>query len=219
MNAVNGLPVIGTGLGVAIAFLMLIVVTFGDDWAGSLVTVAHEGGHTIFAILAFRGPKGFAMKDGDNAGTELTDGSWGVGDIILTFAGYATPPLLGLLGAVLVTHGNVAGVLWISLILFIAAFFAAANPLAKVVTGLALFGVGWVIFMGSVSVRAAVALALVWLMLLGGLRHTFTLDRGRGSDPWFLAQRTLIPTIAWQGMWIVIAVLCLLRGGRLLLVA
>jgi hypothetical protein len=217
VNATNVVPVIATPLAYGIGFLLLIVVAFGEDWAGSLVTVAHEGAHYAFAVLAFRGPKPFKMDNGDNAGTPLTDDSWGVGDYILTFAGYATPPLLGLGGAVLITHGNAGGVLWIAVVLLLAAFLVAGNDLANAVTLLALIGVAWVAFAGSPTVQAAVAVGLVWWLLLGGLRAAVGMALTPTSDAGFLARRTLIPRIAWKGIWIFIAILCLLRGGRLLL--
>jgi Peptidase M50B-like len=217
VNTANAVPVVATPLAYGIGFLLLVAVTFGDDWVGSLVTVAHEGGHYFFAVFALRGPKGFRMDDGDNAATPLTDDSWGVGDYVLTFAGYATPPLLGLGGAVAIAHGNAGGVLWIAVILLIAAFFAAGNDLALAVTLLAVIGVGWVAFAGSPALQAGVAVALVWWMLLGGLRATVVMGLSPTSDAGYLARRALLPRIVWKGIWIAIAVLCLLRGGRLLL--
>jgi hypothetical protein len=217
VNTANAVPVVATPLAYGIGLIMLVVVVFTESWAGSLVTVAHEGGHIIFAVLTFRGFSGLHLHDGGGGETTGMDTSWGVGDLLLTFAGYATPPLLGLGGAAVIAHGNAVGVLWIAVILLIAAFIAAGNELAYAVTLLALIGVGWVALAGTTTIQVAVAVALVWWMLFGGLRAALILSRDDGTDAYWLARRTLIPRIVWHAIWIAIAVFCLLRGGRLLL--
>ena len=129
MNATNAVPVVATPLAYGIGLIMLVVVVFTESWAGSLVTVAHEGGHIIFAVLTFRGFSGLHLHDGGGGKTTGMDTSWGV----------------------------------------------------------------------------------------GGLRAALLLSREDGTDAYWLARRTLIPRIVWHAIWIAIAVLCLLRGGRLLL--
>jgi hypothetical protein len=68
-------------------------------------------------------------------------------------------------------------VLWIGIVLLAAALLVAAGTTALVVTAAALAGVFWAAVAGSPSVQAAVAVGLVWLLLLGGLRRTI-LDKG-----------------------------------------
>jgi len=171
----------------------------------------------VLAVLTFRGHRGFALHDGGGGSTELVKYHWSIGDMITTFAGYATPPLLGLGGAHLVAANLPAVVLWLSVVLLVAAFLQASNALARVVTALAAAGVGWAAVAGEPRWQAAVAVALVWLLLIGGGLDTVRLSRGDGSDAYWLARRTLVPRIAWQAVWVAIGAVCLWKGGVLLL--
>ncbi len=218
MNAANALPVVGTELAYGLGFGMLVLIVFTEVWGESLTTVAHEGGHMIMAVLTFRGHKGFHMEEDGNAGTQLVKSDWSVGDLITRFAGYPTPPLFGLGGAILIRTGNAIGALVIGLVLVVAAFFQARNSIAIAVTLLTTIGVGWVLFAGTPYVKVALATALVWWMLIGGaLDSTVRLSRGQGSDAYWLARRTLVPRIVWHAIWAVIAIVCLWKGGRALL--
>jgi len=187
------------------------------DWAGSFVTVAHEGGHMLAAALTGRGHKGFKMKDGDNAGTEIKDPSWGVGDYLVTFSGYATPPLLGLVSAALVVAEKPWSVLWVGVVLLLLSFLFARNALATLVTLLATAGVVASALWGSAYLQAAVAVAIAWWMLLGGVRSAVNLSRGTGTDAYWLARRTWVPTIVWKAVWISLALYALIVGAQLLL--
>jgi hypothetical protein len=215
-TAVSDYAVIGEPIAYAIGFLVLVLVAFVDD-VGALITVVHEGGHMLVAALTGRGHRGFILNDEGGGSTEIIDPGFGVGDYLVTFAGYATPPLFGLGGAYLILHDNAWAVLWVGILLLVLALLFARNALATVVTLLAVVGVGWVAWEGSPKLQAAVAVGLVWLLLLGGLRSTLYLSRAERSDPWWLARRTLIPTPVWQGIWVAIAVVSVWVGGRVLL--
>lgn len=218
MDVANTVPVVGQPLAYGIGFGMLLFVVFGGSWTRSLVTVAHEGGHIMVGTLMFRGPKGFTLADGGGGATPLTKYDWSVGDLLMRFAGYPLPPLIGLGGAYLVRSGNTAGVLWAAVLLLLAAFFQAKNPLANVVTLISVLATGWAVWEGSPGVRAAVAVGLVWWMLIGGAYYsTIELSRGDGSDAHVLAARTLVPRIVWHAIWAVIGVVCLWKGARAIL--
>jgi Peptidase M50B-like len=218
VDPTNAVPVVGQPLAYGIGFGVLLLIVFGGSWTSSLVTVAHEGGHMIVGALMFRGPKGFTLTDGGGGATPLTKYDWSVGDLLMRFAGYPLPPLAGLGGAYLVRAGNTAGVLWIALILLLAAFFQAKNPLANVVTLAALLATGWAVYNGQAELKAAVAVGLVWWMLIGGAAYsTFWLSRADKSDAQVLASRTLVPRIVWHAVWAVIGVVCLWFGARAIL--
>ncbi|TWF80692.1 peptidase M50B-like protein [Pseudonocardia hierapolitana] len=219
LDAVNAIPVVGEPLAWGLGFAMLLLVVFTDSWARSLVTVAHEGGHMAMAVLTFRGHRGFTLKDGGGGATELIRYHWSVSDLLTTFAGYPTPCLLGLGGAAAIGHGNAWAVVWASLFLLIWSFFQAANALANVVTLLAVIGVGWAALAGTAYVHAAVAVGMVWWMLIGGVYYsTIALSRGDRSDAHLLASRTLIPRIVWHAAWAAIGIACLVAGARHMLV-
>lgn len=214
LEAVNAVPVIGEPLAWGLGFAMLLLIVFTDSWARSLVTVAHEGGHMAVAVLTFRGHRGFSLMDGGGGETVLVRYHWSVSDLLTRFAGYPAPCLLGLGGAVAIGQGNAWAVVWASLFLLIWSFFQAANALANVVTLLAVIGVGWAAFAGTAQVQAAVAVAMVWWMLIGGAYYsTIALSRGDGSDAQILASRTLIPRVVWHAAWAAIGVACLVAGA------
>lgn len=216
-------PLVGEPIAYGIGFAVLVVYGLAKSWAESLVTVTHEGGHMAMLALTGRGHRGFRLTEGKdsegnpatNGGTQPVDNSWGVGKWMSLFAGYATPPLVGLGGAYVLTDGNGWGVLWAGIVLLTVALLWANNGLARAVTGLALAGVIWAAAAGSPRVQAAVAFALVWVLLIGGVAQAVG-DNG-GSDGPTLAGSTWIPTFVWHALWSAIAVVSLWVGGRLLL--
>ncbi|MDT7637026.1 MAG: hypothetical protein QOC83_1314, partial [Pseudonocardiales bacterium] len=94
---------------------MLVLVVFTDSWARSLVTVAHEGGHMVMAIITGRGYSHFYLGDGGGGGTKLINAEWGIGDMAVRFVGYPMPCVLGLGGAAVIRHGQTWSVLWSAL--------------------------------------------------------------------------------------------------------
>jgi hypothetical protein len=211
-------PVVGEPVAFGIGLLVLVLVAFTGAFADSLVTVAHEGGHMLTDLLTGLGVKKFTLeetKDRMNGATYPAEkGGW-FSNVIASFSGYPAPSLAGLGGAYVIADGNSWGVLWIGIVLLAAALLVAAGSTALVITGLALAGVVWAAVAGSPAVQAAVAVGLVWLLLLGGLRRTI-LDKG-GQDSVDLSGLTWIPAILWYGIFLTIAVVSLWVGGRVLL--
>ncbi len=217
-DAVNAVPIVGGPLAFGLALAALLLAVFANTWAGAIVTVAHEAGHMVLAVLTFRGLGGFRMQDDGSAGTYAERYHWSVSDLATAFAGYPMPSLLGLGGAYLIADGRPAGVLWVALVLLFGAMTQARNALAYTVTVLEVLGVGWAVFAGNLAVQAAVAVGLVWLLLIGGAYDsTINLSRADGSDAERLARRTWVPRIVWHALWAAIAVVCLWNGGGRLL--
>jgi len=218
VDAVNAVPVVGTPLAYGLGSLVLLMVAFTDSWGRSLVTVAHEGGHAAVGVLTFRGLRGFDLHDGGGGLTDFDRLYWSISDLLMRIAGYPTPPLLGLGGAVLVSRGQTDSVLWIGLVLLIAMFLIARNKLAILVTLLAVLGVGYVVFAGGLIIRAAVAVTLVWWMLIGGAYWATTgLFRGGTQDASMLEKRTWIPRVVWDLGFAAVGIFCVWVGGKLLL--
>ena len=130
----------------------------------------------LMALASGRGVVSFTLTDkpGRMDGQTRVTGIRGLGvsTLLIGFAGYATPSLLGLGGAYMIAHGNSRGVLWVAIVLLAALLLTRKNALAGVITGLALAGVFWAAIAGTPTIQAAVAVGLVWLMLIGGLRDT-----------------------------------------------
>ena len=90
------------------------------------------------------------------------------------------------------------------------------NPLALAFTVLLLGGILWALLAGKAGVQAALAVGLVWLMLIGGLWMVLVRNINN-QDAVELTQATWIPRFVWFAGWLAIAVVSLWVGGRLLL--
>lgn len=198
--------------------VVLLLVVFTGSWAGALVTVAHEGGHLAVAALTGRSPSGFRVHEGAGGGYATFAGGWGLGLILIFFAGYVTPPVLGLGGAWLVLHDRSWLVLWGAVALLAGVLFLAETAFTWVLVVVAGCGIGWAALRGDAELQRWLATGLVWLMLLGGVWSLRGQGFGRGgSDAARLAEHTLVPRVLWvAGFWFV-ALACLWLGGRALL--
>jgi hypothetical protein len=197
----------------------LLLVGLTGSWAGSVVTIAHEGGHVVVALLSGRNPRGFVVNEGDGGGgATVFDGGWGVTLLPIYLAGYLTPPLIGLVGADLVLDGRAWSVLWAVVILLVGSFVAARGAFTNVVVVLVGAGIGWVAVAGGEDLQALLAVTLVWWMLLGGLRSLVPMGLGSdGSDAAQLARNFLLPAVVWVVLFWYVGVVCLWVGARRLL--
>lgn len=219
MDELIGVPVVGQPVVYGAGFIALLLVALTGPWAGSIVTVAHEGGHMFFSVLTFWGFRYFYLNEGPRGGGGTDHGreiGWGPGDFVLTLAGYLTPPLLGVAGAAVLVAGNVWGILATAAFLFGLAFLFAHKGLANIVTLIAAAGIVVVLWRGSTPLQVAVALVLVWWLLLGGVRSTVIMATDGDSDAAFMGRRYLLPAVIWKLFWIAVALVCLYAGGRLL---
>jgi hypothetical protein len=188
-----------------------------------VVTIAHEGGHGLTALLTGRRLAGIRLHS-DTSGLTVSSGRpTGPGMILTAAAGYTAPSLLGLGGALLLATGHVTALLWISIALLAALLIMIRNAfglLAVVVTGAAFFAVSWY---GSNQLQAVFAYLGVWFLLLAGVRPVIELQgkrrRGgaRDSDADQLARLTGVSALLWVALFLVVALACLLVGGSRLL--
>jgi hypothetical protein len=216
------IPVVGQPVASAMAFIALVLIAFATEVAAQIVRVAHEGGHMLAALLFGRRITRFDLQEASGAdplgsGGTGTDPQRGFGDVFIRFAGYATPPLVGLIGAYVIANGNSWGVLVAGVVLLLAVLvIPEINSLALGFTVLLLGGILWALVAGGPGVQAALAAGLVWLMLIGGL--WMVLKRNiNNMDAVKLTQATWIPRFVWFAGWLTIAVVSLWVGGRVLL--
>lgn len=189
----------------------------------NVVTIAHEGGHAFAALLTGRQLQGIRLHS-DTSGVTVSSGKpYGPGMIITAFAGYVTPPLLGLGAAGLLAIGHITAMLWAGILLLAAVLVLIRNVygvLSVVTTGAVIFGVSW---FGSATVQAAFAYGFTWFLLLAGARPVVELQhkraRGRApdSDADQLARLTGMPGLMWVFGFGLVAVVALLAGGLWLL--
>src|SRR5439155_162713 len=92
------------------------------------ITIAHEGGHALVAVLAGRRLRGIRLHS-DTSGLTLTRGRpTGPGMVLSLLAGYLTPSLLGVAGAVLLAAGRITLLLWLALALLLAGGYLLVQP-------------------------------------------------------------------------------------------
>ncbi|MGW3626563.1 M50 family metallopeptidase [Streptomyces sp. NPDC000880] len=211
--------VIATGL------LALAVVVPHPIWrlSRNAVTIAHEGGHGLVALLTGRRLDGIRLHS-DTSGLTVSAGKpTGLGMILTAAAGYTAPPLLGLGGAWLLAAHHITLLLWLATALLIAMLVMIRNAygaLTLIVTGAAFLLVSWLTEPG---VQAAFAYAAVWFLLLGGVRPAFELQSKRrhggapDSDADQLSRLTHVPPVMWLFLFHAVSLCSLIGGGRWLL--
>ncbi|MEV7393318.1 MULTISPECIES: M50 family metallopeptidase [unclassified Streptomyces] len=187
------------------------------------ITIAHEGGHGLVALLTGRQLTGIRLHS-DTSGLTVSRGKpHGIGMILTAAAGYTAPPLLGLGGAALLGAGRITLLLWAATALLIVMLVMIRNAygvLTVFLTGGAFLLVSW---LAGPQVQAAFAYAVVWFLLLGGVRPAFELQakRSRGgagdSDADQLARLTHLPAAVWLFLFHTVSLCSLIGGGRWLL--
>ncbi|MFB7110290.1 M50 family metallopeptidase [Streptomyces sp. NPDC056190] len=187
------------------------------------ITIAHEGGHGLVALLTGRTLTGIRLHS-DTSGLTVSRGKpHGIGMILTAAAGYTAPPLLGLGGAALLATGRITLLLWVATALLVAMLVMIRNAygaLTVLLTGGTFLLVSW---LTGPQVQAAFAYAVVWFLLLGGVRPAFELQakRTRGgagdSDADQLSRLTHVPAALWLFLFHAVSLCSLIGGGRWLL--
>ncbi|MCQ4214248.1 MULTISPECIES: M50 family metallopeptidase [Streptomyces] len=210
---------------IATGVLALAAIVPRNVWrlSRNAITIAHEGGHGLIALLMGRRLDGIRLHS-DTSGLTVSRGKpTGLGMILTAAAGYTAPPLLGLGGAALLAEGHITLLLWLATALLVAMLVMIRNAygvLTVVVAGGAFLLVSW---LAGPQVQAAFAYAVVWFLLLGGVRPAFELQgkRRRGgagdSDADQLSRLTHVPAGMWLFFFHAVSLCSLLGGGRWLL--
>ncbi|MBQ1052424.1 M50 family metallopeptidase [Micromonospora sp. C51] len=202
----------------------LLVVVTRLPWriARNAITIAHEGGHALVAVLTGRKLHGIRLHS-DTSGLTLSAGRpTGPGMVLTLLAGYLAPPLVGLGGAWLLAGNRITLLLWIAVLLLLAMLVMIRNlygALTLVIVGGAVLAVSWY---ASPQVQAAFAWTGVWFLLLGGVRPVVELQRLRArrgmpaSDADQLAGITPLPAFFWVVLFGLVNLAVLAAGGLML---
>jgi peptidase M50B-like protein len=206
------------------AVIALVVVAYRPLWrvARNAVTIAHEGGHALIALLTGRKLRGIRLEF-DTSGLTLSAGRpTGPGMMFTLLGGYIAPSLVGLAGAWLLGGNRITLLLWLTVLLLLLMLINIRNVFGVVsllITGAIVFAVSWY---ATPQVQAAFAYVSVWFLLIGGVRPVFELQtlrrRGRmpDSDADQLAGVTHIPAIFWIGVFLVVNLAALIIGAFML---
>ncbi|AGJ57185.1 hypothetical protein DLE01_26535 [Streptomyces sp. FT05W] len=207
----------------ATAALVAVVPNLIWRLSRNAITIAHEGGHGLVALLTGRQLSGIRLHS-DTSGLTVSRGKpTGVGMILTAAAGYTAPPLLGLGGAWLLTNGRITLFLWLATALLAVMLVMIRNlygALTVILTGTTFLLVSW---LTSADVQSAFAYTAVWFLLLGGVRPAFELQSKRryggapDSDADQLARLTHAPAALWLFLFHAVSLSSLIGGGRWLL--
>ncbi|MFD7614702.1 M50 family metallopeptidase [Streptomyces sp. NPDC059828] len=187
------------------------------------ITIAHEGGHGLIALVTGRRLDGIRLHS-DTSGLTVSRGKpTGLGMILTAAAGYTAPPLLGLGGAWLLAAHRITLLLWVATALLVAMLVMIRNAygaLTVILTGASFLLVSW---LTGPLVQAGFAYTAVWFLLLGGVRPAFELQSKRrhggapDSDADQLARLTHVPPAMWFFLFHAVSLCSLIGGGRWLL--
>lgn len=210
-----------------LAAVALLCIAWSPVWriARYFVTVVHEGGHAVVALLVGRRLSGIRLHS-DSSGLTVSRGRpAGPGMVLTLLAGYTGPSVLGLLVAIGVQQGHSIGVLWLLLIALALLLLQIRNLYGLwvvLVSGVALFAAtSWL----DQTTQTAVAQVICWFLLLAGpwalvdLQRSRHAGRARDSDPDQLGRITRLPGTLWWALMLLISLACLAGGARLLLTA
>lgn len=192
-------------------------------WARTVITIVHEGGHALAAVLVGRRLHGIRLHT-DTSGLTVSRGKrTGPGMVFTAFAGYPAPAVLGLGFAVLVRFGLPDVVLLVAAIMLLGVLIVVRNAFGFVAVIATAAGLAVVVYLGGPRIEAAFVAAIAWFLMLGSLRATLdlrSLRRAGGagdSDVDQLGRLTGIPGGLWWFVMVLGALVCLVVGGLPLL--
>lgn len=210
---------------VTAAVLALAAVLLGPPWriGRNVVTIAHEGGHALVALVSGRQLTGIRLHS-DTSGVTVSRGKpTGPGMVLTVFAGYVSPSIIGLLGILMLMSDRITALLWLSIAVLAAMLVMIRNVygvVSIVGTGAVVFGVSW---FTPAEVQAAFAYLFTWFLLFAGVRPVFELQAQRmrapspHSDADQLARLTGAPAILWVGVFFLVNLAVTALGVWLLL--
>lgn len=209
-------------LAVALAALLTTWSPVGYRIVRHLVTLLHEAGHAAAGALVGRRVHGIRLH-ADTSGLTLSRGRpRGPGMVFMLLAGYPAPALVGLAGAVLLSQGYAAGLLWALVLLCAVVLLLVRNVyglLVVVATGVLVALLSWT---AEPWLLSGLATALVWVLVLAAPRSVVELQRqrrrgARGTDVDQLAVLTGVPAVLWVALLWAVTVAALGLTGWLLL--
>jgi hypothetical protein len=185
--------------------LALAVVASSRAWpmARIVVTIVHEGGHALGALITGRRLSGVRLYRNTGGVTVSSGRPDGPAIALTTAAGYPAPSLLGLGAAVLLAVGHLTGMLLLSLALLAGLAIAIRNAYGMLAVLATAAAVAVVCLFAPAVVQAGFGYTMTWFLLLGAVRPVIELarerrrSRTRRTDADQLARLTRVPGGAW----------------------
>jgi hypothetical protein len=193
--------------------------------ARNVITIVHEGGHAVAAVLTGRRLTGIRLHS-DTSGLTLSVGKrTGPGMVVTAAAGYLAPALVGLAGVILLAYDQITVMLWTAVALLGLMLVMVRNfygALSLVLVGGVVLGVS---LRADADVQSAFGYGMTWFLLLGSVRPVIELQRhrrrqpGSNSDADQLGRLTHLPAALWVGFFFASTCAAAAGGTWLLLVA
>jgi hypothetical protein len=223
-DVVGTQPPLDPALALLASALGAAVVAVPRVWrvARHLLTIVHEGGHAVAALVSGRRLAGIRLH-ADTSGLTVSKGrSRGPGMVATAVAGYPAPALLGLALAVLVSLERDLLALWSGLLLLTLLLLQIRNFYGLYVVLVATALLVAVTWWGTAAVHGFAAWGLATFLLLGAPRAVVELQMarrrrgGRSSDADVLARITPLPAMVWVGVMLLFTLGCAAAGAALL---
>lgn len=204
---------------------LLVVLVGGTPWrfARNVVTIVHEAGHALAAVLVGRRLRSIKLHS-DTSGVTVSRGKpEGPGMAFTALAGYVAPSVLGLVFASLVGQDLITAVLVLVALLLLGVLIMVRNAYGVFTVVASAVVLGLVALVAPPVVQAPFAYLLTWFLLFGGVRPVVELQvkrhrgQARDSDADQLSRLTAVPAVLWVLVFVVLTVSCLLAGALWLL--
>lgn len=166
------------------------------------VTVVHEAGHALVAVLVGRRLQGIRLH-ADTSGLTVSRGRpTGPGMVVMLAAGYLAPAVVGVGAALLLAAGRGVAMLWLLLLLMAALLVWVRNLYGLLTLVLGGAGIALLTWYATPGTQAVVAYLIAWVLLLAAPRPLVELlgtgrTRRRTTDPDQLARLTRVPAVVW----------------------
>lgn len=206
----------------ALAAVAAVLVVPRPLWRVSrmLVTIVHESGHAVAAVLTGRRLNGIRLHS-DTSGLTVSRGRpRGAGMVVTLLAGYPAAALFGVATAAVLGTGRAVAFLWVVLGLLALMLLQVRNLyglLVVLVVGGSLGAATWLL---PGTYLSWLAHLICWVLLLAAPRPVVELllsGRHPGSDAGQLARLTRVPERVWQLLFLLVTGVATLVGAALLL--
>ncbi len=213
-RAVATQPVPSPEASALLAVVALALVVLAWPAVRTLVTVCHESGHAIVAVLVGRRLTGVRLH-ADTSGVTLSRGRpTGPGMVATLLAGYPGAAFAGIGLSLLAGTGHASGVLWLLVLGALLLLVWIRNLYGLVVVVLAGGAVALATWYSPPTVLGWLATGLAWLFLVAAPRPVLELFRSRSttSDAAQLAALTHVHRYVWCLLWLIATLAALVAG-------
>lgn len=203
--------------------MAIALVVVPPVWSATrhLVTLVHEAGHAVVAVLTGRRLNGIRLHT-DTSGLTISIGKpRGPGMIATAAAGYLAPAALGLGSVLLVDRGHTPWALYAGLATLALMLLFIRNWFGLLIVALSGAGVALLVWRAPERVQDFAALTFAWFLLIAAPRTVLDLwrhrrrVRTRTTDADILARLTVLPAAVWNTIFLLLTVAALAAAVRL----